>query len=162
MKKHFLTTLVALASVWAPATLAADADPVLMTIDGHDIRVSEFEYLYNKNNNQQVQQQPIDDYLKLFIDYKLKVADAEHHGLDKTDEFQKEYQTFRNDLAKPYLRDEKVAENLVMEAYDHHKKTIYVSHIMMNLTPASALTLDSLRAEILAGHTTFEEAAAKF
>lgn len=162
MKKHLLPALVAIAGLGGLQAFAADADPVLMTIDGHDIRVSEFEYLYNKNNNQQLQQQSIDDYLKLFIDYKLKVADAEHAGLEDTPEFKAEYLKFRNDLAKPYLRDASVEEALVQEAYNHHSTDVMVSHIMMPLTPASAQTLDSLRNEIRNGRTSFEDAARRF
>ena len=67
----------------------ADSDPVLMTVDGQDVRVSEFEYLYNKNNNQQLQQGTLDDYLGMFINYKLKVADARHAGLDSSPKFRK-------------------------------------------------------------------------
>ena len=103
MKTHLLAAFIAAAAV-LPA-LAKDADPVLMTVDGHDVRVSEFEYLYNKNKSQQLQPQTIDEYLQMFIEYKLKVADAEHAGLQDTPEFVSEYNKYRAELAAPYMRD---------------------------------------------------------
>ena len=53
-----------------------------MTINGKDVRLSEFEYLYNKNNQQQIEKEPLDKYVELFVLYKQKVADAEAAGID--------------------------------------------------------------------------------
>ena len=72
------------------AAVAAAPDPVLMNIAGKDVHKSEFEYLYNKNNLQQQQSQSIDEYLGMFIDYKLKVAAAEAAGLDTMASFRDE------------------------------------------------------------------------
>lgn len=159
MKKSILGFL-ALTS--ALSMYAADADPVLMTIDGKPVRVSEFEYLYNKNNTQQLEPQTLDDYLTMFVNYKLKVADAMHQGLDKTDEFLTEYNKFAKELAEPYLRDQNVAEALVEQAYGHFGTDVLVSHIMLPLQPAGYATLDSLRTAITAGTTTFEDAARQY
>lgn len=157
MKK---TAIAAIALALGSAAFAADNDPVLMSIDGHDVRLSEFEYLYNKNNTQQLQPQTLDDYLQMFIDYKLKVAEAEHAGLDRTPEFRTEYNNFRSDLAKPYMIDSAVINALVDEAYGFYTTDVRVSHIMLPPTPGAAAALDSIRSAILAGTTTFEAAAA--
>ena len=76
MKKNLLFTM-AVSAMAVLAAVAAAPDPVLMNIAGKDVHKSEFEYLYNKNNLQQQQSQSIDEYLGMFIDYKLKVAAAE-------------------------------------------------------------------------------------
>lgn len=159
MKKHFFAVAIAALAYVAPAVSAADSDPVLMTVDGHDVRVSEFEYLFNKNNSQQLQQQSLDDYLQMFIDYKLKVADAEHAGLQNTPEFLSEFNNFRAELAAPYLRSQQVEDELVQEAYDHRKYDVVVSHIMLQPTDENYKRLDSIRTAIVTGKTTFEEAA---
>ena len=86
MIRKYILSFAAL--IGATVAYAADADPVLMTVDGHDVHVSEFEYLYNKNNTQQMQPQSLDEYLGMFVNYKLKVADAIRDGLDRTPEFQ--------------------------------------------------------------------------
>ena len=155
MKKY---TIAAIALALGSAAFAADSDPVLMSIDGHDVRLSEFEYLYNKNNTQQLQPQTLDEYLQMFIDYKLKVAEAEHAGIDRTPEFRTEYNNFRAELSKPYMVDSAMINALVDEAYGFYTTDVRVSHIM--LPPGNAAALDSIRSAILAGATTFEAAAA--
>ena len=74
MKRYILPTLAGLAV--AMGVSAQAADPVLMTVDSKPVHVSEFEYLFNKNNAQQQQPQTLDQYLDMFTVYKLKVADA--------------------------------------------------------------------------------------
>ncbi len=160
MKRHLLTAAFAMAAAFG--AVAADTDPVLMTIDGHNIRVSEFEYLYNKNNTQQVQPQTLDQYLGMFVDYKLKVADAEHAGLDTTSTFLREYNGFRRDLAKPYLHDTLVENALVEEAYNRRLTDVKVSHIMLSLDESNKARIDSIRREIVEGRLTFENAARQF
>lgn len=51
---------------------AQENDPVLMTINGKDITKSEFEYIYHKNNRQQVDTNSIDEYLPLLSIISLK------------------------------------------------------------------------------------------
>lgn len=160
MKKQIIAACLAICA--ASAAYAADNDPVLLRVDGKDIHVSEFEYLYNKNNSQQMQRQSVDDYLQLFIDYKLKVADAEHSGAQDNPEVLKEYEQFKADLAAPYLRDVEMENKLVDQAYSHNLRDIFVSHIMVQNVPESQVRLDSIRNEILAGNITFEDAAAKY
>lgn len=157
MKKQFFAAILAVAA--SGVVMAADNDPVLMTVDGRPVHISEFEYLYNKNNSQQVQKQSLDEYLQMFTDYKLKVADAEHAGLQDTPDFQNEYRNFRVELAAPYLRDNDAEEALINEAYGHRLYDVYVSHIMLANEAANEALLDSLRNEIIAGNVTFEQVA---
>ena len=161
MKKHFLTAALALTAF---VGFAADAgsDPVLMTVDGNKIHVSEFEYLYNKNNNQQLEPQTMDQYLDMFATYKLKVAEAQHAGIDKTESFIKEFDKFRKELAAPYLIDASVKEQIIQESYSHRLKDVKVSHIMMSPDKGNEELLDSIRTAILNGTTTFEAEAGKW
>lgn len=162
MKKHILTAGMILGATLLAIAAKNGKDPVLMKINGKDVHVSEFEYLYNKNNSQQIQPQTLDEYVDMFINYKLKVADAEAAGIDTTQAFLKEYEQFRNDLSAPYLRDNSVEDQLVKEAYSHYKDDVKVSHIMLAAEEGSKERADSIRAEILAGRTTFEQAAKDF
>lgn len=161
MKHHYLAAAVAL-GVSVCAAAQATNDPLLLTVDGIEVPVSEFEYLYNKNNNQQLEPQTLDQYLEMFINYKLKVADAIHEGIPTTPAFIKEFTTFRNELAAPYMVDKAVEEELIKESYNHRLTDIYVSHIMMPSDPQNVAFLDSLRTAILEGKTTFEEEAKKW
>lgn len=144
------------------SAFAAETDPVLMTIDRTPVYASEFEYLYNKNNTQQLQPQTLDEYLDMFINYKLKVADAIHEGLDRTPEFNTEYESFVNDLSKPYFTDESVSEAMVQEAYSHYGTDVLVSHIMLPLSLTSEAQLDSLRTLIVEGKANFEDIAKRY
>lgn len=153
-------SLIVLAAA-ACATWGADAkkpsDPVLMTIDGNDVHLSEFEYLYGKNNMQQQSPVSVDDYLDMFITYKLKVADAIAAGIDTTAAFNKEYEGYRLDLVRPYLTDKDEEERLVTEAYSHYPEEVEASHIMVALgkTPEerekNRAFLDSLRTAVVGG-----------
>jgi peptidyl-prolyl cis-trans isomerase SurA len=150
------------------AIAAKKSDQVLMTINGRPVYQSEFEYLYNKNNAQQVQPQTLDEYVQMFVDYKLKVADAEAAGRDTTASFIKEYNDFRNELSAPYMTDSTVMNQLLADAYSHYSEELKVSHIMTaaprskkELAAAEA-TLDSLRTAILNGTASWNEVAAKY
>ncbi|MDE6301623.1 MAG: peptidylprolyl isomerase [Muribaculaceae bacterium] len=158
MKKQFFTAAAISATLLA--ITAQKPDPVLMTVNGKDVKLSEFEYLYNKNNAQQVEPQTIDQYVDMFIDYKLKVADAEAHGLDTTEAFVKEYAQFTNELSAPYLIDREALDSLVRQQYSHMERELLVSHIMVN--DSRAEFLDSIRTEILNGNITFEDAAREY
>ena len=78
MKKLHLSAAIAVTAM--AITAAAASDPVLMTINKVPVRLSEFEYLYNKNNSQQLQPQTLDEYVDMFVNYKLKVAAAVEIG----------------------------------------------------------------------------------
>ena len=150
--KLFVGTLLAAGFVVAFA--ASKKDPVLMKVDGKPVTLSEFEYMYHKNNQQQVAQQPLEKYLDMFVTYKLKVADAEAAGIDTTAAFKKEYEGYRNELAMPYLRDTVAEEAMRKQLYEHLKTNVLASHIMLPLGKDMAendvykARLDSLRSTL--------------
>lgn len=167
MKKTIVSAALALGAVCAIGA-AVDSDPVLMTVNSKPVHRSEFEYLYHKNNSQQLQPQSLDEYVDMFVNYKLKVADAEEAGLDTTKDFRSEYEKFRNELAEPYLREEAAYDSLAREAYGHLGSLRYVRHIMLPLgeTPeqihAAEARIDSLRQAIIDGTADWDEVAAKY
>ncbi len=142
--KGFLTLAVISA---AGIAFAQDKDPVLMTIAGKNITRSEFQSIYNKNNpkNTEADSKSIDDYVQLFVNFKLKVKEAEEMGLDTTAEFRNELEGYRKQLAQPYLTDNEVNDQLLREAYERSKTDIRASHILIKLD-ASALPKDTLKA----------------
>lgn len=158
MKKQLTAAGIACAALLA--VTAKNADPVLMNVAGKDVHLSEFEYLFHKNNSQQAQPQTIDDYVGMFVDYKLKVADAEAAGIDTTAAFIGEYTQFRDELSEPYMRDDAVLDSMVQQAYDHMKEELFVSHIMVPSDKEDLI--DSLRAAIINGSAKFEDVARKY
>lgn len=115
----------------AVALAFAAKDPVIMTVNGVDVPKSEFEYLYNKNSQQQINPQTLDEYVEMFKLYKMKVADARAEGIDTTAAFIKEIEQYRHDLAAPYLADSLYINKLVKEAYDRSKEEVEAYHIML-------------------------------
>ena len=156
--------LIAAAAIAISFTAIGEVNPeaILMTVDGRPVTVGEFEYLYNKNNTQQTTPQTLDEYLKMFENYKLKVVDAEHAGIDTTPAFESEFSKFRDELAAPYLIDKATEDALISEAYGHFKTDVSVSHIMLSPEEGNAERLDSIRTAILSGSITFEDAASKY
>ena len=138
----------------------AKEDPVLMTINGKDIKLSEFEYLYNKNNQQQVEKETLDQYLDRFVLYKQKVADAEAAGLDTTRSFKSEFEGYQKDLATPYMmKDSTYEKEMLNEAYTRLQTEVNIDHFMLppGNTPAETdaylARMDSLRSCILNGES---------
>jgi len=125
---------------------AQTVDPVLMTINGKSILKSEFEYIYNKNNtNNSLDKKSLDEYVDLFVNFKLKVEEAKKQGIDTTKSFINELDGYRSQLTKPYLTDAKVDEETLIDAYNRSKEDVDVSHILIRVQ-ADATSTDTLKA----------------
>ncbi len=133
----------------------AQDDAILMNINGKDITKSEFEYIYHKNNRQQVDVNGLEEYMPLFVNYKLKVDAAEKAGIDTTAAFVSELDGYRKELAKPYLTDLATENNLLHEAYDNYAKNVEISHILIT---TGQMPTEEARKEALA---KAQEVAAK-
>lgn len=143
MKSYFL--LFVLLSI-PFILLGQTADPVLMKINGKPVYKSEFEYIYNKNNsNNSLDKKTLNEYVDLFVNFKLKVEEAKTQGIDTTKSFIDELTGYRSQLTKPYLTDAKVDEQLVQEAYNRMKVDVDVSHILVRVAQ-NALPADTMAA----------------
>ncbi len=157
----------ALALVGVTALAIAATDPVLMKINNKEVKLSEFEYLYKKNLEQQVNKESIDEYVNRFVNYKLKVAEAERLGYDTLPRIKDEIDGYKNDMLAPFLTDTELQEQLVREAYERMKTDVNVSHIMLSRgrTPAEnkrqIAMMDSIRNCILNGED-FTELVMKY
>lgn len=149
-------TLITAGLVGAVTLAWAAKDPVLMTVNGLDVPKSEFEYLYHKNSQQQLEAQPADEYLEMFKVFKLKVADALANGVDTTASFRKEMAGYRRELANPYLADSTYLNSLVDASFDRSRQEAEAIHIML-MKPQGQKSgelrakADSLRQALAAG-----------
>src|SRR5690554_3014724 len=100
MKKFFTTLLIAL--IGSTALLSQTKKDVLLTIDGEPVYAAEFKRVYNKNLDlvQDDSQKEVDAYMKLFIDYKLKIAEAKAQGLNENDTYMAELGKYRDQLSR--------------------------------------------------------------
>lgn len=106
---------------------------VLFSIDGHPVMADEFKAIYQKNTNEHGLKESIDDYLGLYITFKLKVHEAKMLKLDTAQAFRVEYAGYAKQLAQPYMSDRNVNQELIDEAYDRLCKEVNASHILINI-----------------------------
>lgn len=134
---------------------------VLFTINENPYYTDEFVRVYNKNLDlvKDDSQKDLDNYLNLFIGYKLKVNRAYELGLQDNRKYQLELKNYREQLSKNYHLDKEVTDELVQEAYNRLQKEVKASHILFkldeNAMPADTLKVYNkameIRAKALAG-----------
>lgn len=171
LKNIFLSSLL-----FSASALAQVSDPVLMTVNGKEVKRSEFEYAFNKNNSNLVDGgQSVEEYLPMYIDFKLKVAEAEAMGLDTMASFREEYSKDRAQMAEDYLMDPDFVEKEAYRIYANDSATIgkdgflKLSHIVLiarqkddkAVIASVKARIDSVYAALQAGGS-FEETAAVF
>lgn len=171
LKNIFLSSLL-----FSASALAQVSDPVLMTVNGKEVKRSEFEYAFNKNNSNLVDGgQTVEEYLPMYIDFKLKVAEAEALGLDTVASFREEYAKDRAQMAEDYLIDPNFVEKEAYRIYAKDSATIgkdgflKLSHIVLiarqkedkATIAATKARIDSVYTMLQAGKT-FEEVALEF
>ncbi len=134
MKKFLITLLIAL--IGSTAVFSQTKKDVLLTIDGEPVYAGEFKRVYNKNLDlvQDDSQKDVDSYLQLFIDYKLKIAEARAQGLDQNETYKAEFGKYRDQLSRNYLFEDKFTEDLAKEAYERGKEEINASHILIPIS----------------------------
>ncbi len=150
----------------------AQNNETLITIGNKKISKSEFERIYKKNNSNlydDSDKKTPEEYVDLFINFKLKVMEAENLKMDTSAAFINELAGYRKELAAPYLTDVKYNEKMVKELYDRMNKEVNASHILItvpkNATPEqeeeALKKIKKIRKEILAGKD-FSEAAVEY
>jgi len=172
LKSRLLLTITALVLLTPVFTAKAqnETDPVLLNIAGENISKTEFLSVYQKNNvnGEVLDKKSLEEYLDLFINFKLKVREATDMGLDTAASFVNELKGYRDQLAKPYFVDEEVNKELLQQAYDRKNTDIRVSHILIRVekfsTPEDTLAAlkktQEIRARIMNGEN-FNDVAAE-
>jgi len=141
---------------------------VLFTIDEKPYFTDEFVRVYNKNIDlvKDESQKDLNQYLDLFVAYKLKISKANKLGLQNGQSYLNELKSYRSQLSKNYTSDSKVTKSLIEEGYNRMQKEVKAVHILIkcdeNASPEDTLkaykhTLE-IRKRILAGEN-FEEVA---
>ncbi len=116
------------------------ADPILMTVNGEPVLRSEFEYSYNKNNSEGViDKKSVEEYVDLFINYKLKVVAALDAKYDTLTSFKNEFAQYRDQQVYPLIITDEDVEKEAHHIYDETAKRIgpdglvQTAHIMLRL-----------------------------
>lgn len=158
MKKTILSIVLLGASLLSFGQQAEDR--VLMTINGTDIMLSEFLYIYEKNNQEgSIEKKTMEEYLELFTNFKLKVIEAIAQGVDTTESFKKELAGYRAQATPKYLQDNAAIDSLVELSYARMALPRSASHIAVQCplnadsatVAAARARIDSIRQRVTVG-----------
>jgi peptidyl-prolyl cis-trans isomerase SurA len=118
-------------------TKKARQEPItLFSVGNAPVSADEFIYLYRKNHQHKetdYTREKIDEYLKLYINFKLKVREAMSRGMDTTTTFVTEFNSYKDELRKPYLPDAHLTDSLVRLTYDRMRDEVNASHILVTV-----------------------------
>jgi len=144
---------------------------VLLTINDDPVYATEFKRVFKKNLDlvKDESQKSVDGYLDLFIDYKLKIAEAYDLEFDRKETYISEFAKYEEQLSRNYIYDTKLAEDLINEAYERGLEEIEARHILINAdynataqdTLKAYTEISSIRERALAGED-FTELAKKY
>ena len=141
------TWLVVFALISSSSLLAQPPQsPTLFSFDDESVSLSEFKYVYFKNNpnNPDPTLEDLQEYLKLYINFKLKVAEAENKQVDTLPNVRRDLSNYLEQLYKSSLEKILMAD-LVDEAYKRMQQDVRVSHILISVAP-DAKPEDTLKA----------------
>ncbi len=132
-------------------------ETVLFTSAADTVFADEFLYVYQKNRikdtaterTPESQRQAMEEYLDLYVNFRLKVKAAEEAGLQRRESFKQELAQYREQLAKPYLTENRVTEQLIQDTYERMKQEVRAAHILIEV-PENATAQDTLKAYQLA------------
>ena len=100
-------------------------DPVVMKINGQPVSRSEFEYSFNKNNSEGViDKKSVDEYVDLFVNYKLKVEAAKEARLDTLKSFLNEFAGYRDQQIRPAMITDADIEAEARRIYEETRSRI--------------------------------------
>ncbi|HAT64554.1 MAG TPA: peptidylprolyl isomerase, partial [Flavobacteriaceae bacterium] len=131
MKRNLILSVIII--LFSLSSYAQKDKEALMTINNEPIYAKEFKRVYKKNLElvQEESQKSVDGYLDLFIDYKMKVAEAYAQNLHKNKEYVKDFGTYEEQLSRNYIFDTNITEEIIKEAYNRSLEEVEASHILI-------------------------------
>ncbi|CAF3495898.1 unnamed protein product, partial [Rotaria sp. Silwood2] len=140
-------------------------DDVLFSAGDTKVKKSEFEYIYKKNNfsnKADYSRKSLEDYLSLYVNFRLKVKEAIKQGLDTNDRFKEELEVYEKQLLDSYVEKD-ILEKLVKQEYERSKTDVNISHIYFPFgtggDEAAALAKATEASKKIKSGTAFEEVA---
>jgi peptidyl-prolyl cis-trans isomerase SurA len=112
-----------------------NSEPVLFTVEKEPVYLSEFLYIFNKTSGEKpdYSRASLEEYLNLYINFKLKVRKAKDLQLDTIPELAEELNGYRRQLSDSYLIDKEVTEKLLVEAYQRMQIDLDLSHVLFKV-----------------------------
>ena len=137
---------IAITAIFCNLAFCQNSNNVVLKVGNESVTISDFEHIYKKNNdNIAVTKEGLDEYMDLFVKFKLKVVEAEALGMDTATDFIRELEGYRKQLARPYLVDTELLDDIVLEAYARQQIEIKARHILVTVGE-NAMAADTIRA----------------
>lgn len=135
MAKQLILVLLAICISFSSIYAQKMDDRILFSVEDKDVTVDEFTYIYSKTNgdNASFSEVSLQEYLDLYVKFKLKVQRAKDMGLDTVKILQTELAGYRKQLADSYLVDRAIGDRLLQETYGHLTQDVDISHILVAL-----------------------------
>lgn len=107
----------------------------LFKVNDSVVKIDEFNRVYNKNIDliDENNQKDFETYLDLFVNYKVKLAEAYELGFHDDPKYKSELNKYAKQLQNNYLTDKKVEEKFLKEAYERTKFEVNVSHVLIRI-----------------------------
>ena len=117
---------------------------ILFSVNDEPVLAGEFIRVYNKNIDlvDDESQKDVDNYLQLYINYKLKLSEAYFRELHKNDNYIKELKKYTSQLESAFLTDKVTQEKLLLEAYERTKYEVNISHVLIRMEEDDNDTID--------------------
>ena len=131
----FNASLTLFIGIFSISAFSQSTDPVLLQVANEKVTKNEFIKVYEKNNTkgEKPDNKALEEYLDLYINFRLKVTEAKNLGMDTAKSFRDELAGYRKQLAQPFLADNQASDKMIQEAYDRRKYDIRASHILVRV-----------------------------
>ncbi len=144
MKK--IASILLLSCLFNINQLIAQDNTVVMKIGNEKITMSEFKNTYLKNNDlSKATEKDLLEYIELYVNFRLRYAEALEIRLDTIEQLQTELKGYRTQAAKNYLTDKEVNDKLLNEVLQRMEWDVRASHIMKEVS-LEAKAEDTLKA----------------
>ena len=137
--------LVLVVMVTAMIDAKVKKEPVVMTVAGKDIPLSEFIFIAKKDNAIDFKdKKSVSDYVELFKNYKLKVADAEAMSINEAPKFKNELERFKRQLQESFLSDKSGEKEAIRVVYNRTKNLPGFKQILFRFNDNELVTADTV------------------
>ncbi|WP_029906795.1 peptidylprolyl isomerase [Prevotella sp. 10(H)] len=142
IKKPFLSFIALLTTF---SLFAQQNDPIVFKINDIPVYKSEFEQAYKKGDAEN--KESINDFLQSYINFKMNVAEAKAQQLDTTEVYQRQFSSYRLQIAEPYLKEDDAFENeYITKIYNRMLENVEINHVMFPFFDSEiVLPSDTLR-----------------
>lgn len=144
-KRKFLIAIFGIMIAGCAANMNID-DKVIATVGDKTITYGEFKKQYSQNNfassDSSDSLQNKDKFLRLLVDYDLKLLDAEKEHLQVDPSVKEEMQLYKGQLAVSYVMEHEVTEPMVKKIYERQKYEVRAEQVFIRFTPDSTHRVD--------------------